>query len=296
MADDEGGRPAGDSMLGPLLEFASRVLAPAGVLTALLYYFGYTRMQALYDYFGVDLGSVGFATTDYLVRSAGPLFAPLASVLVAGVAVVIAHHVLVLVLDRLSPRWRCVIWGCLAAGALAALTIGAIGLDRRAALADPILSPVGLGAGALLLEYAIENALICGTVPERLAAVLASTRVLRRGLLIGVALVAAFWATASVAERQGRTQARAIEVSLVFQPKAIVYSRERLQIEAPGVRVVRLGGGADSAYAYRYDGLRTLVHARGRWFLLPAGWRRDNESPVILLPDSRNDIRVDLAA
>jgi hypothetical protein len=294
VAGDESGRPASGSVLGPLLEFASLVLAPAGVLTALLYYFGYTRMQALYGYFGVDPGSVGFTTTDYLVHGAGPSFT-LAAVLVAGVVVVIAHHVLVLVLDRPTLRWRRVIWGALAAGALATLTIGAIGLHHRASFAGPVLSPVALGAGALLLEYATENALICGAVPDRLAAVLASTRALRRGLLVAVALVAAFWAMAGVAERQGETQARAFEVLLRYQPKAIVYSREHLQIKGPGVHVVRLSGGTDSAYAFRYDGLRTLVHTRGRWFLLPAGWRRDNKTSVILLPDSRNDIRVDLA-
>ena len=35
--------------------------------------------------------------------------------------------------------------------------------------------------------------------------------------------------------------------------------------------------------------------AGGRWFLLPAGWTPDNGATVIVLPDSANDIRVDLS-
>jgi hypothetical protein len=296
VAGEDDGRSGGIRGLGPLIEFVVGVLAPAGVLTALLYYFGYIRVQALFDYFGVDLGTVGLSTTDYLVRSAGPLFAPLAALLVAGVAAVTAHHGLLLLHERLSLRWRRAVWGALGVCGVVLLAVGALGLHRGVeVLVHPLFSPVALGAGALLLEYATENARNRGTMPGRFAAVLASTRVLRLGLLVAVALVAAFWATTSVAERQGRTQARTIEVTLSIQPKAIVYSRQRLQILAPGVQVVRLSGGKESAFAFRYHGLRTLAHTRGRWLLLPAGWRRDNGTPVILLPDSRDDIRVDLA-
>jgi hypothetical protein len=94
VSTEETSQRAGDSGLGPVIEFVTRVLAPAGLLTAVLYYFGYVREQALFAYFGVDLGSVGFSTTDYLVRSAGTVFLPLATVLVAGVTAVIAHHLL----------------------------------------------------------------------------------------------------------------------------------------------------------------------------------------------------------
>jgi hypothetical protein len=94
VSTEETSQRAGDSGLGPFIEFVTRVLAPAGLLTAVLYYFGYVREQALFAYFGVDLGSVGFSTTDYLVRSAGTVFLPLATVLVAGVTAVIAHHLL----------------------------------------------------------------------------------------------------------------------------------------------------------------------------------------------------------
>ena len=124
--------------------------------------------------------------------------------------------------------------------------------------------------------------------------VLASTRTARRGLLVALALVAVSWVTTTVAEQRGVAAANAIEVSLPIRPQAIVYSRARLQITGPGVTLSRLDA-SDAAFAYRYSGLRTLVHAGGRWYLLPAGWTRDNGATAIVLPDSETGIRVDLS-
>ena len=94
MTDADASAPAVNRGFGPVVEFASRVLAPAGVLTAMLFYFGYVREQALFAYFGVDLGSLGFTTTDYLVRSTGTVFVPVATLLVAAVAAVAGHYLL----------------------------------------------------------------------------------------------------------------------------------------------------------------------------------------------------------
>ena len=65
---------------------------------------------------------------------------------------------------------------------------------------------------------------------------------------------------------------------------------------APRIRQIdtRLGG-QDTAYHFRYIGLRLLVYAQGRWFLLPAGWTATNGSTVIVLDDDPGHVRVDLA-
>ena len=132
------------------------------------------------------------------------------------------------------------------------------------------------------------------TMPDQLSTVLASTQPGRRGLLAALALVAVFWTATTVAQQRGVGAANAIEASLLVRPQAVVYSRTRLQITGSGVMLSRLDA-SDAAFAYRYSGLRTLVHAGGRWFLLPAGWTRDNGATVIVLPDSTADIRVDLS-
>ncbi|MEV4251339.1 hypothetical protein AB0J63_49140 [Streptosporangium canum] len=102
--------PFGDRGLGPLIQVASQVLAPAGALTAVLYHFGYVREKELLAYFGVELGSAGLSTTDYLLSSAGPLFSLLATMVVIGVAAIIAHHLLAYLLSRANHLWRQITW------------------------------------------------------------------------------------------------------------------------------------------------------------------------------------------
>lgn len=295
MSDGASSPEVADRGLGSVFEFATRVLAPVSVLTAVLFYFGFVREQALFTYFGVDLGSVGFSTTDYLVRSAGTLFIPLATVLIGAVAAVAAHLLLTYVLDRVDRRWRRIVWVALGVIAATLLLIGVVGLRRRAdPLQGPLVAPVALGSGVLLLEYVVNTARANKAVSTPLSAVLDETRTLRQGLTVALVLVAMFWATANVARQRGLEAARAIELSLAIQPQAVVYSRDRLHITGPGVGLSELDAPG-AAFAFRYNGLRTLVHAGGRWFLLPVGWRRDNGATVILLPDASDAIRVDLA-
>jgi hypothetical protein len=293
MSTDATQGDGGSRVVGRVVEFVGQVLIPAGVLTAVLYYFGYVREQALFSYFGVDLGSVELTTTDYVVRSAGAVFAPLARVWLVGVVALVAHHLVVAVLRSADPRWWRLVWSALALIAVALLSVGAVGLQFPFTLVSPLVASVALGSGAVLLEYATWMA----GGDDRLRAEWRATATAmmwpRRALLLGVALVAAFWLTANVAHRNGIETAHAIELSLATRAEAVVYSTQRLQISGPGVDVAVLDD-ADSAFAYQYAGLRVLVHSGGRWFLIPAGWRHDNEATVVLLPDDTDDVRVDL--
>lgn len=289
------GREHAEPILGPLVGFAGLVLAPAGVVTGVLYYFGYVRERALFGHFGVDLGSVGFSTTDYLVRSAGSVFLPLATVLGSCLCGLVSHHVLLVGLARLNPVRQRLPWLLLGIAGAALAIAGALGLFLRAdATGDPIGSPVALGGGALLVEYALSGAISWSVLPVAVAEALGAAKIVRRTLLSALCLVAAFWATASVADRNGSSAARAIEASLPGRAQAVVYSADRLQVTGPGVGLVQLAGSG-GPFAFRYNGLRTLLHSDGRWFLLPVGWTHGNGATVILLPDDVTGIRVDLA-
>jgi uncharacterized membrane protein YidH (DUF202 family) len=289
-----GGGTTDQSGVGLLLGFASKVLAPAGVITAVLYYFGFLREQALFARFGVDLGSVGFSTTDYLVRSAGTLFVPLIVVLLGAVAAVLAHHTLDYVTTRLTPERRRVVSLGLVAVAVLLLVAGVVGVQQRG---DPavgsLAGPVALGGGAILLQYAVDNA-GPGTMPAGVSSALTGTRTVRHAATVALVLVSIFWATANLAQRRGVEAAKAIEKSLPVQAQAVVYSKERLQITGRGVEVATLDP-SDARYRYRYNGLRMLLHSGDRWFLLPVGWTSESGDTVVLLPDDSPDIRVDLA-
>ena len=281
--------------LGPAVDFITRVVAPASLLTAILYYFGYLREHALFAYFGVDLGSLGFSTTDYLVRSAGTIFLPIATVLVCGILAVAAHHLLSLVMNRANGKWTRVACIGIGVAAIVLLTIGVLGLQQRTDInLPPLMAPITLGIGALLLEYTVHTAVIYVPMSKQLQDALGRTRNLRRILIGALLLVSAFWTTAIVAQQRGDAVAQAFEVSLPVQPRAVVYSHERLEITGPGVQEFHLAG-ADAAFIYRYDGLRPLIHSGGHWFLLPAGWTHSNGATVVILPDTAPGIRVDLA-
>jgi hypothetical protein len=280
--------------LSAAVDFVTRVVAPASLLTAVLYYFGYVREIALFCYFGVDLGSLQFSTTDYLVRSAGTLFLPAGTVLACGVVALLLHHLLILTLSRVSRRWRRATWAVIGTAAMALLILGVAGLEapRDVDLAA-VAPPVALGTGALLAEYTVYLTAAYTSLPPQLADTLRATRPLRRILIGALLLVSAFWATAVVAEQRGNAVAEAIEASLPVQPEAVVYSSQHLQITGLGITETPLSAN-DAAFAFRYNGLRPLIHSGGHWFLLPAGWTHGNGATVIILPDSAPGIRVEL--
>ncbi|WP_371497065.1 hypothetical protein OG871_13885 [Kitasatospora sp. NBC_00374] len=108
--------------------------------------------------------------------------------------------------------------------------------------------------------------------------------------LVGVSL---FWAANDYAAAVGRTRAAQFVAELPALPEAVVYSEHGLGITAPGVVETRCQA-PDSAYAFRYDGLRLMIQSGGRYVLLPAHWRPE-DGVAILLP-STDSIRLDFSA
>ena len=298
MTHQDGVSTAPEDTKGPDLsaavDFVTRVVVPASLLTAILYYFGYVRELALFGYFGVDLGSLQFSTTDYLVRSAETIFLTIGTVLACGIFALVLHHLLILSLSRAGRKWRRASWAVTGTAAMTLLILGVVGLEApRDVGLSPVTPPVALGTGVLLAEYTIYLTTAYTSLPAQLTDTLRATRILRRILIGALLLVSAFWATAVVAEERGNAVAQAVEASLPVQPEAVVYSSQRLQITGPGITETRLSG-TDAAFVFRYNGLRPLIHSGGHWFLLPAAWTHRNGATVIILPDTAPGIRVEL--
>jgi len=57
--------------------FGSQIVAPATLLTSLLFYFGYVSSRAQFRYFGLDVDTVGLSTQDYVMRSPQALLVPM---------------------------------------------------------------------------------------------------------------------------------------------------------------------------------------------------------------------------
>src|SRR4051794_15376880 len=87
MADE----PSTLSRVGNFVSSAASVVAPLSVLTAVLFYFGYASSRAQFEYFGVDVDTIGLSTQDYVMRSPQALLTPLLVLVLIGVAVAIAN-------------------------------------------------------------------------------------------------------------------------------------------------------------------------------------------------------------
>ncbi|MFJ7067930.1 hypothetical protein, partial [Streptomyces sp. NPDC101115] len=72
---------------GRLATFVGAVAAPTGLVTGLLYYFGYFHAYWFFAYFRVNSTVLGFSTADYLMRSLDALWVPLTVAATLGVAV-----------------------------------------------------------------------------------------------------------------------------------------------------------------------------------------------------------------
>lgn len=275
-AEAEAGAKAGLRSAGQLIGLAA---GSATLLTALAVYFGWTLTNARASYFGIDPSTLGFTTGDYVLRSADALYVPLGAIVLTILAAVSIHSVFRNGLaNRLSQS--AITRVALACGAvgLVLLSLGIAAVFRPLPFPTHYLfAPLSPALGAALLAYAI----------YLLRGPLSPVPVVLIGALV---ILSAFWATSRYADALGRGRAQDLAESLERRPSVGLYTSERLQLDLPGVTETAFDR-PDSAYAFRYEGLRLLVHAGDKYFLLPETWSRE-EGVAVVLSDT-DDLRVE---
>ncbi len=271
------------------------VVGPTALITALLFYFGWAKAQAFSQFFGLDVSLFGFSTQEYLLQSIRSVFIPLGEVLLGGLLLLWAHRALSSEIDRRpeSPLWPRV------AGAMAVVGVGSfvtglvLNASRYPSDAVLLLTPLSLMLGTALVSYAVlvdrrrhrspppagEGSRGQTHLPG-LSVILVST-------LLAVGLV---WVVANYAELKGREEGEFFLDQLEFQPGVVVFSAKRLHIEAPGVEETGFSE-PDSAYAFRYRGLKLLFHSGGRYFLVPESWSASGGRTIVL--DDDDSVRLE---
>jgi hypothetical protein len=173
----------------------SGVVAPATLVTALLFYFGYVSTRAQFRYFGVDVDTLGYTTQEFVMRAPQSLLVPGLTLLLVTAALVWG--------DGLVRRWLAHapaatvrrVRGVAGAVGVLLLTAGVALVALYRPLLDwlpyPLVTSLLLGSGALTVERVL--AWRPGATGFRV----------ERVLLLLVVLVATLWATATVAERSG---------------------------------------------------------------------------------------------
>ena len=283
MADEEASAEAG--RVERLISWGASVVAPLSVLTAVLFYFGYASSRAQFEYFGVDVDTIGLSTQDYVMRSPQALLTPLLVLVLIGVGVAVGTDVFrrrvqaatVASADsdesvagqgreRLAELDRSFRLVGLAGWCL--LAVGALLLLGYALLKDwtpyPLVTPLVMGIGAgLALWSARIRGLIRPEARPRIGVVLALSLVL---------VTDVFWATATVAQWSGRGSAQQLALHLDGLPTVIVDTRERLNTVSPTIKETALPASEAQTFHYRYRGLHLLIQGKDRLFLVPGAW------------------------
>jgi hypothetical protein len=146
----------GVSGLPQVARLVGSIVAPTTLLTALLFYFGWSHAYWFFAYFGVNSTVLGLTTQDYLIRSIDGLFVPLTVVTSIGLLARWAHIVFKI---RLAPKSRVAVSRVLmpvsTISGLILLTIGLWGMFARTVFEFHFeVSPLSLASGVLLLSYA----------------------------------------------------------------------------------------------------------------------------------------------
>jgi hypothetical protein len=254
-----------------VLETAALVLAPTTVITALLFYFGWARTNALFGRLGIDQSALGFTVQDYMLRSVNSTFRPLSVVLLAAVAGLSAHIALTRAMatpgraglaERLWPV-PMVMGGLLLLAGLSGLW----GLVRYRV--DFPVVPLSLGAGLGLLGLRCLPPRAGAGAPGGAGGRAANAAGARRTVVAIFVLVMLFWSVAVYAQARGVREAARVAATISRRPDVTVYSARRLHLAGPAIRETELRG-PDTAYRFRYTGLKLVVRSGGKWFLLPA--------------------------
>jgi hypothetical protein len=249
---------------------ATTFVAPATLLSALLFYFGYVSSRAQYRYFGLDVDTIGLGTQDYVMRSPQALLVPALLLTLLGATAVVVGRAL----ERRALPAAVVRRAYAAAGLLLLVAVAMLAGYRW--LGDwplyGMATPLVLGAGLVVVAWLWHRS---GT---------------RRGAVAFALLAVAaclFWATATLAQWTGSGAAERTARNLDELPAVVLDTKERLYLTDGIVAESRLPAAEGQEFAYRYRGLRLLIQAGDRMFLVPERWAPANSTLLVELDQVR---------
>jgi hypothetical protein len=271
-----------------VIEWALVALPPTTLLTGLAFWFGYALTASRNSYLGIDVSTLGFSTTDYLLRSIDALILPAITLLSLWLALLGVHSVIWP--NVIARRW---VKGFRRSFAvLAVLGLAAIGLSIYFAFEELpaeayLVPPSLLGTGSIILAYATKLlATIRGNDDSPSpgpAPYSAKTNI--QGVLTALLVISLFWGATLHAGALGRGRAIDFIKSLSFRPSVTVFSKTSLAMPPPVIETPITTPNAE--YRFRYTNLRLIIRSDERYFLLPEGWTRSTGT-AILLQDTPN--------
>ncbi len=210
---------------------------------------------------------LGYTTNDYILRSVDSVFAPLCLLPSLSIFAVGLHSVVGWLLNQGNGRTMVRI--CAFCALPTGLIFASLGVwtafQGLPAVTHGLIPPLLLGAGTAVSAYAAW--LLRPVAPHPLPSCE------RCGWLAAVPLLllSVLWAFSYYAADLGLKRAAQLARTLEHRPSVTLFSERSLATRTPGVIETRLDR-QDSAYRFRYSGLRLLVRSNDRYFLLSEGW------------------------
>jgi hypothetical protein len=240
-----------------------------------LFYFGWLYTFWFCNYFGVNSTILGLSIEDYLMRSVDGLFVPITVVAGTGLLVSWGRRLLS---PRLTdkPRARlAIVIGVAVAGA-ALSTVGILPVFGQPLIELGLtVAPLSLAAGVLLLMFASRARRMPRVRPSEWVALAEWASV------FVIVSICAFWAAGDYAGSVGFGRGRQVQAELHGYPNTVLYSAKSLSLAGPGIAGTACAN-PDSAYHYRYDGLKLIMQSGNQYFFLPQDWSPDNGAAVII--------------
>jgi hypothetical protein len=266
-----------------ILRLVGTVVAPTTLLTGLLIYFGQMYVAGYCRYFGVNFTTLDMSVQDFLTRSVEGVFLPL--VLAAATALVVLWLLRMVfqvldgptraaVLRRGLPILAATGFGLVVLAVVALLVGGTVGSTA------PELGGLSLTVGVVAVTVAVPRLLDRrpAGLPTALRAEVAVAEWTAAFVLASVGL---FWAVGSYATGIGTGRAQELEAALPAWPDTVLYSERSLALHGPGIAETSCGG-PDTAYKYRYDGLKLVLQSGDQYFFLPAGWTETGGAALVI--------------
>ena len=289
-ADEDDGLDATEA-LPRLVRIVGEVVAPATLLTALLFQSGRFHAAGYFRHFGVNFTVLDLTMQDYLVGGADGLFVPLAGACLLALVALSLHRLLLVRLPR-PARGRVLRWLAPVAGivgvVLLALALVDMLTDVRLFWGDSEAGGLSLAVGSLLFVYGMRLARLARHGSPRRRS--EGAELAEWGAAFLLVSVGLYWAVQQYAFGVGAGRAEQLENALARQPAAVLFSAQSLNLDVEGVTEVECGG-EEAAYRFRYDGLRLVRQSGDQYLLLASSWTRETGSAV-LIPRS-GDVRLE---
>lgn len=256
------------------------------VITALLVYFGWKRSDTQSRVLGVDESIFGMSTVDYVLRSVDALFRPIGVGAFLGLGWIWLDARLRRRLEA-NPDWPALeLVTRVLAYAWLLLPVIVYGLGRLWSRIGLFGFPLSFGLGVLLSVYAVHLRGNGAGGPSTPGPATGWRNELTKAFIGVIVVLSLFWSITNYANFRGVTLAVELMDGIAELPSVVVYSPERLAIDAPGVTEHRVGevDAPDAGQLYRYEGLRLLEHIDDRFFLISDGFSRSH-GVVVALPD-----------